>query len=84
MKKTTMVLAIVSAIVATGLAVSTQLATPVFAQSASSTGAATDFGSAASGASGAFFFGDSSSSSAAGEDARASAGGGFSEAEARR
>jgi hypothetical protein len=67
MKKTTMMLAIISAIVATGLAVSPTLATPVFAQSASSTGAATDDGSA--GSSGSFQSGfHSSSSSGAGED----------------
>jgi outer membrane lipoprotein SlyB len=67
MKKTTMMLAIMSAIIATGLAVSPTLATPVFAQSASTSGASTDFGSATSSSS-ARPFGSSSSSSGAGED----------------
>jgi hypothetical protein len=55
-----------------------------FAGSASSTGAATDDGSACSGASGSATFGDSSSSSAAGRSCDASAGAGFSAASARR
>jgi hypothetical protein len=72
MKKTTMMLAIISAIVATGLAVSPTLATPVFAQGAATSGAATSSGSAASSASANQFFGDGSSTSAAGEDASCS------------
>jgi uncharacterized membrane protein len=83
-KTTTMMLAIMSAIIATGLAVSPTLATPVFAQSASTSSSATDFGSAASSASGSFAFGDSSASSGAGEDVTCDAGAGFSFCDARR
>ena len=54
-----------------------------FAQSASSSGAATDYGSASSGASGNAFQ-DSASTSAAGQNSFSNAGGGFSYSEARR
>jgi hypothetical protein len=56
------------------------LATPqlAFAQSASSAGSATDFGSSATGAGANFFDGESGAASASGEDALA-AGGSFAD-----
>jgi hypothetical protein len=65
-KKVTL-LAAMSAILATGMGLYA-LSTPAYAQSASSTGASTDLGSASSSAAANFFSGGSTSSSAAGQE----------------
>ena len=61
-------LAVLSAVLAIGTALSAYAPTVAFAQSGSSTGAATDFGSAGSSSAANFFNGGSTSSSAAGQD----------------
>ena len=68
MKTSTIAMLLVTGTVVAGLAgiLGPQLVQNAFAQSASSTGAATDFGSAGSSAAGNFFTGGSTSSSAAG------------------
>jgi hypothetical protein len=71
----------VAAVLASALAMPLQSA---FAQSASSTGAATDFGSAGSAATANFFTGESSSSSAAGGEVKCFSGFGFSACRASR
>jgi hypothetical protein len=63
-KKVTL-LAAMSAILATGIGLYA-LSTPAYAQSASSTGASTDFGTASSSAAANFFGGGSTSSSTSG------------------
>jgi hypothetical protein len=83
MKNTIRVLAVMSAAFAVAGVVLALPSQSAFAQSAASTGAATDFGSAGSAATGNFFTGESSSSSAAGRDVDCFGGGGLSDCHAR-
>jgi hypothetical protein len=81
--KITMLAAVSAAVFAVAGVVVAIMPQAAFAQSAASTGAATDFGSAGSAATANFFTGESSSSSAAGRDVDCFGGGGLSDCHAR-